>query len=144
MNMLERTILKELREFTNEVIRNNREWCGDHYAVDWYKVDSEDQNKIIAFLVELDGKDFLAIGENEERYRDDILAKMIGLIKRGDLEAEIDFAESVRRAVHSYYRDKGIAYLEELTNEYTHEKLRDAGYCVRRDQNHGDYSIQRI
>lgn len=144
MNMREQIIKKELHNFTKDVVSENAKWEGERYEVTWHDIDSDDRNKIVAYMTELDGKDFLAIGENDDNFRDDILAKLLRMLTRDDMEAELDFAESVKRAVHHYYEDKAIEYVDELVTAYTHDTLADRGLRIVQDRNHGDFFVQRI
>lgn len=144
MSMRTTVIERELRNFASDVVAENAKWDCDQYVVDWYKIDENDRNKILAYFVELNGKDFYAIVENDEKYRDDILSKMLGMIKGTSIDSELDFAYSVREAVNHYYEPQAIELIDELTGEYTHDTLRENGLRLVQDKYHGDFVLQRI
>lgn len=137
-------IKKELFNYVNDVVSQHAKWDGDQYVVNWKRLPEDDRNHIIAIMVDLDGKDFYAICENDEKYRDDILAKMVGMMKRDDMDSELDFVYSVKEAINAYYEDKAIEYVDEVAGEYTHDTLRESGLHYVQDRNHGDFVIQRI
>ena len=144
MSIRTQVITRELHTLVGEIVSDHAYWDGDHYEVNWHKLDHDDQNKIIALMVDLDGKDFLAIGENDENFRDEILAKLIGMTQRDDMESQLDFAESVKKAVRHYYEEKAIELVDELTGDYTHDTLAEQGLHLVQDRNHGDFIVQRI
>ncbi len=139
-----KTIEKEIEHFANTLVTDNAKWDGDTYSVDWDKIDTDHQNMLIALMVDRDGKDFLAIGENDEKYRDDILSHLTGMIQAGDMESENRFAECVKKAVRHYYEGQAIELIDELTGYYTHETLADQGLRLVQDPEHGDFVVRTI
>lgn len=144
MNTRERVIKKEINDFASHIVSDNAEWDGEGYSVEWSKVDKRDQDKLISLMVELDGKDFSIITENSEKYRDDILSKIINMIKSDTADSELDFAECVKKAAYSYFEDRASELIDELSGYYTHDTLEEMGLCLRQDRNHGDFIVQRI
>ncbi len=135
---------KEVEHFASEIVNENAEWDGEGYTVDWYKLHQTEQHKLIALMVERDGKDFLAIGENDEKYRDDILSKLLHMVKADNMQSDISFAECVKKAVSHYYEDEALELIDKLSGYYTHETLRDQGLRLTQDPYHGDFIVQRL
>lgn len=135
---------KEVEHFANEIVNEYAEWDGEGYSVDWYKLHPTEQNKLIALMVNRDGKDFLAIGENRENYRDEILSTLITMVKADTHESNLNFAECVKKAVRYYYEDDALELIDRHSRYYTQETLREQGLRLTQDPNHGDFIVQRI
>lgn len=143
-SMREKVIEKEMYNYGMDLVSSYAKWDGDGYYLDWNRIPEDEQGEFIAIMTDLDGKDFSPICENEESFRDDILAKIVLMLKRDDMEAKLDFAECVKKATRKYFEERAIEYLDDLTNEYTHEELADRGLCLRQDRDHGDFVVCRI
>lgn len=144
MSIRTKVIEKELKNYAYDLISQYAKWDGDSYYINWNRIPEDEREELIAIMVELDGDEFSIINQNDSKYRDDIMTNMVKMIKSGDMDAKLDFAECVKKAAFHYYEQHAIDYLDEIAGEYTHDTLADNGLCLRQDRDHGDFVVCRI
>lgn len=145
MNMRTKVIQKEIDNCIKSIVEEYAILDCDHYTVKWKMVSDDHRKALIALMVDLDDKEFLPFIDNEKRYIDDILYKLIGMIQNDDIDSDLDFAQSVKDAVNHYYNDKAYQLVSEYAaGVFTHSTLHKNDARLVRDMTHGDFIVQRI
>ncbi len=127
---------KKLVPFADEIIRNNLKFTSYGYEFDYHSLDDSDKQELAAMFLEYDDRDIYSIYENENL--DDIVSKLILMLRKDSTDNKLEFAEVVSKNLVKHYEKPMISLLIERLSYIEDDNYAESGYVKRFHKDNGE------
>lgn len=128
---------KVLYPFVKNLILYNFKSTRDGYQLHVDDLDEHDQYMFAMHLIEESDRDLSSIYENEKY--DDIVCSLFQLLKKDDTDHKLDFAETVRDKIVSYYKPKMQTMIDDIIGWVEKEDYEEREFVHRQHRDNGEY-----
>lgn len=135
---------RNLDNYIQELVASYGIYCQDHYEIKLEMLTEEEQDELVHLYIEsIDREIEWACYGNDESINSDFLCDMLSMLKCNDDESREKFAETTRRNLRCYYKDKLEDLLMTGCDIYYNAEMNEAGYRAEFDLDHGDVIWRR-
>ena len=131
--------VRNLNDYTQELVYSYAKHCGDHYELDLDKLSSPYQLELVRLYIEsIDREIEWACYGDDQSINSDFLCAMLAMLKDSTPKTRANFAQVTTRNLLTYYKEALQNVLDEACHDLHCNEMNNAGYHQEQDMEHGD------